>query len=236
MKEKSNSSEENTIDWVPKTELGRQVMNGKIKSIDEIFKQGIKIKEPEIVDKLLPNLETEIILIGGSPGKGGGIKRTPTKKTARMHKSGRRFNVSAVVVVGNKDGYVGIGKGEAAEHRRAIEKATLKAKLNIIPVKRGCGSWECNCGENHSIPSRVEGRQGSVRAVLIPAPKGIGLCIPDEAKKILRLAGIRDIWSKSFGNTHARINFSFAIFNALKNLNKIYMTKTKKNEKSENHD
>ncbi|RLJ04816.1 MAG: 30S ribosomal protein S5 [Candidatus Aenigmatarchaeota archaeon] len=236
MKEKSNSSEENTIDWVPKTELGKQVMNGKIKSIDEIFKQGIKIKEPEIVDKLLPNLETEIILIGGSPGKGGGIKRTPTKKTARMHKSGRRFNVSAVVVVGNKDGYVGIGKGEAAEHRRAIEKATLKAKLNIIPVKRGCGSWECNCGENHSIPFRVEGRQGSVRAVLIPAPKGIGLCIPDEAKKILRLAGIRDIWSKSFGNTHARINFSFAIFNALKNLNKIYMTKTKKNEKSENHE
>jgi len=236
MKEKSNSSEENTIDWVPKTELGKQVMNGKIKSIDEIFKQGIKIKEPEIVDKLLPNLETEIILIGGSPGKGGGIKRTPTKKTARMHKSGRRFNVSAVVVVGNKDGYVGIGKGEAAEHRRAIEKATLKAKLNIIPVKRGCGSWECNCGENHSIPFRVEGRQGSVRAVLIPAPKGIGLCIPDEAKKILRLAGICDIWSKSFGNTHARINFSFAIFNALKNLNKIYMTKTKKNEKSENHE
>ena len=236
MKEKSNSSEENTIDWVPKTELGKQVMNGKIKSIDEIFKQGIKIKEPEIVDKLLPNLETEIILIGGSPGKGGGIKRTPTKKTARMHKSGRRFNVSAVVVVGNKDGYVGIGKGEAAEHRRAIEKATLKAKLNIIPVKRGCGSWECNCGENHSIPFRVEGRQGSVRAVLRPAPKGIGLCIPDEEKKILRLAGIRDIWSKSFGNTHARINFSFAIFNALKNLNKIYMTKTKKNEKSENHE
>ena len=231
MKEENNSSEENTINWVPKTELGRQIMDGKIKSIDEIFKQGIKIKEPEIVDKLLPNLETEIILIGGSPGKGGGIKRTPTRKTARMHKSGRRFNVSAVVVVGNKDGYVGIGKGDAAEHRRAIEKATLKAKLNIIPVKRGCGSWECNCGENHSIPFRVEGRQGSVRVVLIPAPKGIGLCIPDEAKKILRLSGIRDIWSKSFGNTHARINFSFAIFDALKNLNRIYMTKTKKNGK-----
>ncbi len=128
--------------WKPKTELGKRVAEGSITSLEEIFSSGKKIKEPEIVDKLLPNLQSDIILIGGSPGKGGGIKRTPTRRTARMHRSGRRYRVSALVVIGNGDGYLGIGKSRSIEHRDAIEKATQEAKLNIIPVKRGCGSWE----------------------------------------------------------------------------------------------
>jgi len=207
--------------WNPKTELGKEVLKGTITSIDEIFEQGRKIKESKIVDKLLPNLESEIILIGGSPGKGGGIRRTPTARTARMHRSGRRYKASAVVVVGNKDGYLGIGKGVSVDNKVAIDKATEAAKLNIIPIKRGCGSWECGCGQKHSIPYKVEGKCGSVRVVLIPAPKGIGLCVSDEVKKIMRLAGIQDIWSKTFGNTGTRKNLSFAVFNAFKNLNKM---------------
>ncbi|MCD6557796.1 MAG: 30S ribosomal protein S5 [Candidatus Aenigmarchaeota archaeon] len=218
-KKKETREEVKTGGWIPTTELGQAVMRGEITSIDEIFARGLKIKEPGIVDKLLPNLESEIILIGGSPGKGGGIRRTPTKKTARMHKSGRRFKVSAVVVVGNRDGYLGIGKASAVEHVPAIEKATTEAKLNIIPIKRGCGSWECGCGEKHSIPFAVEGKRGSVRVILKPAPKGVGLCVNDEMKKIISLAGIKDIWSKSFGNTRSRVNASFAVFNALKKLN-----------------
>lgn len=207
------------MDWKPKTELGRKVMEGAVTSMDEIFASGKKIKEPEIVDKLLGSMQSEIILIGGSPGKGGGIRRTPTRRTARMHRSGRRYRISAMVVIGNGDGYIGVGKSQALEHREAIDKATQEAKLNIMPVKRGCGSWECACGTNHSIPAEARGKSGSVIVVLKPAPRGLGLAAADEGKKLLRLAGLRDIWSTSYGNTRARINYVTAIINAFKNLN-----------------
>lgn len=179
--------------WVPKTPLGEKVLKGEIKSIDEILEAGYIIKEPEIVDMLLPNLKNELIYIGGRTGKGGGAQRIPIRITAKMHKSGRRFKMTAFVVVGNEDGYVGVGKGTALEARSAVEKAIKKAKMNLIRVKRGCGSWECSCGGNHSIPFKVEGKCGSVRVILIPGPKGLGLVASDEAKKILRLAGIKDV-------------------------------------------
>ncbi|MEM5853280.1 MAG: 30S ribosomal protein S5 [Candidatus Aenigmatarchaeota archaeon] len=204
--------------WQPRTSLGKEVFEGKIKDIEEIFKTGRIIKEPEIVDKLLPNLKTEIILIGRRTGKGGGAQRIPIRITATMHKSGRKFRASAFSVVGNEDGIVGIGKGSALEPRDAIAKSVQKAKLNIIKVKRGCGSWECGCGEEHSIPFKTEGKCGSVRVILIPAPKGVGLVADDESKKILRLAGIKDVWVKTFGNTSMRINLITAIYNALKKL------------------
>jgi len=206
------------MDWIPRTELGKMVAQGLI-TLDDIFKQGLKIKEPEIIDKLIPNIQSDIIFIGGSPGKGGGIRRTPTRRTARMHRSGRRYKVSAMVVVGNGDGYFGIGTAQSKENKHAIDKATENAKLGLITIKRGCGSWECDCGGNHSIPIKVEGRSGSLRVILIPAPKGIGLCISDEAKKIMRLAGIKDIWSKCLGESRTRVNYALAIYDAFKNVN-----------------
>jgi len=207
--------------WKPKTELGKKVFAGEITDIGKLFAEGIKIVEPPIVDILLPNLEKDAILIGGTTGKGGGIRRTPFKRTARMHKSGRRFGISAMSVVGNKNGYVGIGvaSGPPGKHREILEKSTNKAKLNIIPIMRGCGSWECLCGENHSIPFIVEGKSGSVKIKLIPAPKGIGLVVSDEVKKVMRLAGIKDVWCITRGSTHMRVNLIMAVFNALKKLN-----------------
>jgi len=204
--------------WKPKTSLGREVFEGKITDIDEIFKSGKKISEPEIVDKLVPNIKSELIMIGGRTGKGGGMQRIPVRITATMHKSGRRFTTNAFVVVGNEDGIVGIGRGSALETRNAIEKAIQKAKLNVIRAKRGCGSFECGCGKKHSISFKVGGKSGSVRVVLLPAPKGIGLVADDESKKILRLAGIKDVWVKTFGNTSMRINLISAIYDALKKL------------------
>ena len=204
--------------WRPKTSLGRDVFEGKITDIEEILKSGKKITEPEIVDKLVPNLKNEIILIGGRAGKGGGAQRIPIKLTATMHRSGRRFTASAFAAVGNEDGLVGIGKGSALEARNAIAKSIQKAKLKIIKIKRACGSWECGCGEAHSISFKTEGKAGSVRVVLMPAPKGVGLVADDESKKILRLAGIKDVWVKTFGNTRTRINLISAIYDALKKL------------------
>ncbi|MBI2971953.1 MAG: 30S ribosomal protein S5 [Candidatus Aenigmarchaeota archaeon] len=216
--------------WVPKTELGKEVMEGKVTSLDEVFAAGRKIKEPEIIDKLLPNLKTEIIFVGGSSGKGGGKRRTPTKRTTRMHRSGRRYTISAVAIIGNGNGYFGIGKSESKEHRAAIEKATQNAKLAIMPVRRSCGSWECACNEKHSIPVEVSGKSGSVSVLLKPAPKGIGLCISDESKKIMHIAGIRDIWSKSHGNTGSRVNAAFALYNAFKAINRMKLAEIEENK------
>ncbi len=214
---------EDSAMWIPKTRLGKDVFEGKVTSLEDIFRSGKKIKEAGIVDRLVPNLKSELVFIGGSPGKGGGSKKTPTKRTVRMHRSGRRYKISAVVVVGNENGYFGVGKSEALEHNEAIRKATENAKLSIVSIRRGCGSWECRCGEKHSIPVETEGKKGSVKVKLKPAPKGIGLCINDEAKKALKLAGIKDIWSKDFGESRSRVNYMFAIFNAFKKINRMKM-------------
>ena len=206
--------------WIPKTDLGRRVMKGEFKTLEELLEKGEVILEPEIVDHLVPDMKQEVIYIGGSPGKGGGIRRTATKRTARMHKSGRRFKLTAVVVVGNERGLVGVGKASSREHRTALEKATMQAKLNIIRVRKGCGSWECGCGGEHSIPFKVNAKQGSIRVEVLPAPKGVGIVACAAAKKVLGLGGLRDVWIKTSGATKTRGNLTYAIFEALKELNR----------------
>ena len=217
--------EEEIPEWVPKTSLGKAVMKGKITDIGKVLDEGVRIRESEIVDILIPSIESELILIGGRPGKGGGIERTPLRISAKMHKSGRRYTVTAFAVVGNKDGIIGMGKGRAKDSRGAINKAIKQAKLNLIKVPRGCGSWECGCGGPHSIPFRTEGKSGSVRITLMPAPRGIGLAVDDETKKVLNLAGISDVWGNTLGNTGTRINLITAAFNALKNLHRYRTSK-----------
>lgn len=208
------------LNWSPRTELGAKVAKGELTSLDSILEKGFVILEPEIVDSLVPDMLNEVIYIGGSPGKGGGIRRTATRRTARMHKSGRRYKLTAMIVVGDEKGIVGLGVASSKEHRTAIEKALLAAKLNVIRVRKGCGSWECSCGGDHSIPFRTKGKAGSVTATLMPAPKGVGLVASNEAKKILRLAGLKDVWVATEGQTQTRINLINAIFQALKNMSR----------------
>jgi len=209
---------EGLINWVPKTQLGKEVLSGVVTDVDSIIQSGQKILEPSIVDKLVPELKSELILIGGRRGKGGGIKRIPIKITATMHRSGRRFKYNAFAVVGDENGLVGVGKGVSKETRASMQKAVNRAKMNITRIKQGCGSWECDCGGDHSIPYKTSGKSGSVRVELMPAPKGLGLVADDESKKVLKLAGIKDIWMKTYGNTSMRINLITALMDALKGL------------------
>lgn len=192
--------------WEPKTELGRLVKEGKIKDISEILRSGRKIMEPEIVDALVPNLMEEILSIN---------------LTQRMHKSGRRIKYQVVAVVGNGDGLVGVGKGKAREIGQAISKAVNEAKLNIIEIARGCGSWECKCGRPHSVPLEVEGKTGSTVVRIKPGPRGLGLVAAEVPKIILRLSGIRDAWTRTEGETRTTLNFAFATFEALKNTTRV---------------
>ena len=100
--------------------------------------------------------------------------------------------------------------------RTPIEKSALDARLNITPVRRGCGSWECGCGKPHSLPFQVRGKCGSVEIVLIPGPRGLGLVASEIAKIILGLAGVKDCWTRSYGSTRTVPSFAYAVFDALK--------------------
>ena len=194
----------NIDEWEPKTKVGKMVKEGIITDIDYILDNNLPILEPEIVDALLPDLEEKVLDV---------------KLVQRMHKSGRRARFRATVVVGNRNGYVGVGKGKAKEVGPAIRKAIAQAKKNIIRVKRGCGSWECGCGTPHSIPFKGYGKCGSTVVEILPAPKGVGLVAGDVAKAVLGLAGIKDVWTKTFGETRTTYNFAMATYEALKSLN-----------------
>jgi len=92
----------------------------------------------------------------------------------------------------------------------------VNAKLNIIEIRRGCGSWECGCGKPHTVPYQINGKSGSVQIRLKPAPRGIGLATGEVAKKILTLSGIKDCWAFTNGQTRTTVNYAKAVFNALK--------------------
>ncbi len=208
-------------EWNPKTALGQLVKDGTIRDIDEIFNKGYQILEDEIVNRLLPNLEEDLLLIGQAKGKFGGGQRRIFKQTQKKTKEGNKIHFKVCAVVGNRNGYVGIGMGKSKETVPARDKAKRAARLNLIRVRRGCGSWEAGATEPNSIPFAVEGRCGSVRIKLMPAPQGKGLCIEKECAKILALAGIKDIWSKTSGQTGTKPNLIFALIDALTKLSEI---------------
>jgi len=204
--------------WEPKTKLGRDVKNGKIKSIDEILDNNKKILEEQIVDFLL-EVKTDLVLIGQAKGKFGGGKRRVWRQTQKKTKEGNIPVFSTMAIIGDENGHVGVGMGKAKETLPARDKAIRKAKLNIIKVKRGCSSFDCACSGLHTVPFKVDGKEGSCRVVLIPAPQGTGLVVGGELKKILKLVGIKDVYSKTFGKKRTTFNFIKACFNALKKTN-----------------
>jgi|SRR3989344_289444 len=206
--------------WVPKTKLGKLVKEGKIKNIDEILNKDMVILESEIVDTLLP-LETDLLNIGQAKGKFGGGKRRAWKQTQKKTMEGNVVSFATMAVVGDRNGHLGVGYGKGKETLPAKAKAFRAAKINIMKVTRGSGSFEGFSNELHSIPLVVEGKCGSVRLKLLPAPPGTGLVAGDEVKKILRLAGIKDIYSVAKGDTRTTFNVAKACIDALKKINKI---------------
>ncbi|MBS3085464.1 30S ribosomal protein S5 [Candidatus Pacearchaeota archaeon] len=215
--------------WVPKTKLGKKVKSGEIKEIDYILDNNLKILESEIVDSLL-EVKSDLILIGQSKGKFGGGKRRAWRQTQRKTKEGNIPTFSALAIVGDENGHVGVGTGKAKETLPARDKAMRKAKLEIIKTKRDCASFYCSCGQPHSLPFKVEGKAGSARVVLIPAPQGTGLVVGRELRKVLKLVGIKDVYSKTFGKKRTTFNLVKACIDALKKTNRTGI-KHWKNEK-----
>ena len=206
-------------EWIPRTELGKRVKGGEIKTIDELIDNGIRLTEPEIVDTLIPDIEEDFLEIGQSKGKFGGGKRKIYRHTQKKVREGSRIKFAFLAVVGNRNGYVGVGYGGSRKSNSARELSVKNAKLNLTRITRGCGSWECTCGQQHSLPFKTTGKYGSITVSLLPAPKGTGLVASNEAKKILRLAGISDVWARMDGETRTRVNMLRAVYMALKNIN-----------------
>jgi len=206
--------------WSPKTAIGKSVKAGKEKDFDKLLSSGKKYIEPEIADSLL-NIRSDLLLVGQAKGKFGGGKRRAWRQTQKKTMEGNVVTFSCMAVVGDEKGHVGIGMGKAKETLPAREKALREAKLNIINVKRGFESREEPGNEPHTVPFAVEGKCGSVRVKLLPAPRGTGLVIGDEGKKILRLAGIKDVYSVTKGQTRTTFNLAKAIVDSLNKTNKM---------------
>jgi len=187
-------------EWQPKTRLGRKVQEGEITSMDEALSSGLPLKEHEIVDTLMPELEDEVLDIN---------------MVQRMTDSGRRVKFRCSVVVGNGDGYIGYAEAKDDQVGSGIRKAIDVAKLNLFKVSRGCGSWECGCGRPHTVALKTTGKVGSVEVELIPAPRGLGLACGETARAVLELAGIEDVWTRSSGQTRTTVNFGKATCKAL---------------------
>ena len=199
--------------WIPTTQLGKMVASGQIRTMSEALRTKLPLKEYQIVDYLLPEIKDEVIDI---------------ERAQRMTDSGRRMNYSVTAVVGNEDGFIGLGRGKAKEAAPAIRKAINNAKLNIMEIRGGCGSWECGCGRAHSLPFLVKGKSGSVEVTLKPAPQGVGRAVGDIAKIVLRMAGIEDAWGFADGHTKTTVNYALAAFDAMRQTSKMKVNQSLK--------
>jgi small subunit ribosomal protein S5 len=186
--------------WEPQTRLGKKVQSEDVTSMEQALDSGLPLKEPEVVDQLLPGLDDEVLDIN---------------MVQRMTDSGRRVKFRCVVAIGNRDGYVGYAEGRDDQVGSAIQKAIDIAKLHVIKVDRGSGSWEDRSDEPHSLKRRTDGKAGSVTVELEPAPLGLGLAASDTVEAVLDLAGIENAWTKSYGNTRTTLNLAKATYNAL---------------------
>ncbi len=127
------------------------------------------------------------------------------KRVAKVVKGGRRFKLRAIVAVGNKNGYIGLGMGKATETVDAIRKATESARKNVRKVY---------VNEKGTIPYTIVGKKGASKILLKPASEGTGVIATDTVRSILELAGIKNILTKSLGSNTA-VNLAKATFEGL---------------------
>jgi small subunit ribosomal protein S5 len=131
------------------------------------------------------------------------------RRTARMVAGGRRFSFRALVIIGNKNGKVGVGLAKGADVTIAVEKAVNQAKKYLINVA---------ITENKSIPQMVEAKFGAAKVMLKPAPKGRGIIAGGAVRTICSLAGIENVVSKIIGRTTNKLNNAEATIKALRKI------------------
>jgi len=188
------------VEWTPLTKLGRLVNAKKIKSLEEIYLFSLPIKEHQIIDYFLGDtLKDEV------------MKISPVQKQSA---AGQRTRFRAFVIVGDENGHIGLGNKVSKEVATAIRGAIIDAKLHVMPVRRGY--WGGRLGNPHTVPCKVQGKCGSVRFRIIPAPRGTGLVAARVPRKVLTYAGIKDCFTASTGQSKTLGNFGKATIDALR--------------------
>jgi small subunit ribosomal protein S5 len=143
-------------------------------------------------------------------------------RVAKVVKGGRTFRFSAVVVVGDENGHVGVGNGKAAEVPDAIKKAIQEAKNNLVEVPV----------VGTTIPHEFVGKSGSARVILKPATEGTGVIAGGSVRPVLELAGYKDIRTKILGTTNPR-NVVYATIEGLKSMKTAEQIAAKRGKKVE---
>jgi small subunit ribosomal protein S2e len=126
----------------------------------------------------------------------------------------QRTRFKAFVALGDSNGHLGLGVKCSAEVANAIRSAMTIAKLSIVPIRRGYWGG-ARVGAPHTVPNKLTGHCGSVRVRLIPAPRGTGLVAAPATKKMLGLAGIKDVYTSTRGHSRTMGNFIKATYFAL---------------------
>jgi len=130
-------------------------------------------------------------------------------RVVRVSSGGKRLRFRAVIILGNKNGKIGLGIGKGADVAQAVEKATRAAKKNVLEIPVAADS----------IPYEVESKFGAAHILLRPQRKGKGLVAGGTVRIICSLAGIKNISSKTLGRTSNKLNNAIATINALKMIN-----------------
>ena len=141
-------------------------------------------------------------------------------RVAKVVKGGRNFRFSAVVVVGDENGHVGVGNGKAAEVPDAIKKAIQEAKKNLIEVPI----------VNTTVPHEFIGKFGSANVLLKPAAVGTGLIAGGSVRPVLELAGYQNIRTKVIGTNNPR-NVVYATIEGLKSMQTVEQVAAKRGKK-----